>query len=213
MNKLAPYKRLRKQVTLRQLLNRLLGYFLRGLLVLLPIAATAWLLYSLISLADSTIQENVLRTHIPGLGVLIIILTITLVGMFATGFITRPLFELFDTLMERAPGVKHIYSSVKDMTEAFVGDKRKFTEPVRVKHSEGVYRLGFLTQRDMSHISLPGHSTVYLPYSYAVSGEVWLVRNELIEPLDADAAGVMKFILSGGVSGLDADNRSGPVTG
>ncbi|MFY7847773.1 MAG: DUF502 domain-containing protein, partial [Bacteroidia bacterium] len=158
-----PYSRLRKHATARHLLNRLLGYFLRGLLVILPIAATGWLLYSLISIADNAIQENVLKTHIPGLGVLIIILTITLVGMFATGFITRPLFEIFDTLMERAPGVKHIYSSVKDMTEAFVGDKRKFTEPVRVKHAEGVYRVGFLTQRDMAHISMPGFSTVYLP--------------------------------------------------
>ncbi len=206
MNNPASFKRLRKQATIRYLLNRLLGYFLRGLLVILPIAATGWLLYSLISIADTAIQENILETHIPGLGVLIIILTITLVGMFATGFITRPLFELFDTLMERAPGVKHIYSSVKDMTEAFVGDKRKFTEPVRVKHSEGVYRVGFLTQRDMAHISMPGFSTVYLPYSYAVSGEVWLVRNELIEPLDAEAPGLMKFILSGGVSGLDSES-------
>jgi uncharacterized membrane protein len=206
MNNPPSFKRLRKQVTIRYLLNRLLGYFLRGLLVILPIAATGWLLYSLISIADTAIQENILETHIPGLGVLIIILTITLVGMFATGFITRPLFELFDTLMERAPGVKHIYSSVKDMTEAFVGDKRKFTEPVRVKHSEGVYRVGFLTQRDMAHISMPGFSTVYLPYSYAVSGEVWLVRNELIEPLDAEAPGLMKFILSGGVSGLDSES-------
>jgi uncharacterized membrane protein len=205
MNNPPSFKRLRKQVTIRYLLNRLLGYFLRGLLVILPIAATGWLLYSLISIADTAIQENILETHIPGLGVLIIILTITLVGMFATGFITRPVFELFDTLMERAPGVKHIYSSVKDMTEAFVGDKRKFTEPVRVKHSEGVYRVGFLTQRDMAHISMPGFSTVYLPYSYAVSGEVWLVRNELIEPLDAEAPGLMKFILSGGVSGLDSE--------
>jgi uncharacterized membrane protein len=205
MNNHPPYSRLRKQATARHLLNRLLGYFLRGLLVILPIAATAWLLYSLISLADTAIQENILKTHIPGLGVLIIILTITLVGMFATGFITRPLFELFDTLMERAPGVKHIYSSVKDMTEAFVGDKRKFTLPVRVKHAEGVYRVGFLTQRDMAHISMPGFSTVYLPFSYAVSGEVWLVKNELIEPLDAEAPGLMKFILSGGVSGLDGD--------
>lgn len=206
MSKHPPYSRLRKHATARQLLNRLLGYFLRGLLVILPIAATGWLLYSLISIADNAIQENVLKTHIPGLGLLIIILTITLVGMFATGFITRPLFELFDTLMERAPGVKHIYSSVKDMTEAFVGDKRKFTEPVRVKHAEGVYRVGFLTQRDMAHISMPGFSTVYLPFSYAVSGEVWLVKNELIEPLDAEAPGLMKFILSGGVSGLDGEN-------
>jgi uncharacterized membrane protein len=206
MNNHPPYSRLRKQATARHLLNRLLGYFLRGLLVILPIAATAWLLYSLISLADTAIQENILKTHIPGLGVLIIILTITLVGMFATGFITRPLFELFDTLMERAPGVKHIYSSVKDMTEAFVGDKRKFTLPVRVKHAEGVYRVGFLTQRDMAHISMPGFSTVYLPFSYAVSGEVWLVKNELIEPLDAEAPGLMKFILSGGVSGLDSES-------
>jgi uncharacterized membrane protein len=75
-----------------------------------------------------------------------------------------------------------------------------------VKHAEGVYRVGFLTQRDMAHISMPGFSTVYLPFSYAVSGEVWLVKNELIEPLDAEAPGLMKFILSGGVSGLDSES-------
>jgi uncharacterized membrane protein len=202
------YKNLRRQVSFRLLLKRVLRYFLRGLLVVLPIAATVWLLYTLITMADTAIQEKLVDTHIPGLGLLIILVVITLIGMFATGIITRPLFELFDTLMERAPGVKHIYSSVKDMTEAFVGDKRKFTTPVRVNMGGGIYRIGFLTLPELKQIHLPGFSAVYLPFSYAVSGEVWLVENSKIESMPVDAPELMKFILSGGVSGLGKHGKA-----
>jgi len=201
------YRKLRRRVSVRLIVNRLLRYFLRGLLVVLPIAATAWLLYALITMADTAIQEKLVGTHIPGLGVLIIVVVITLVGMFATGFITRPLFELFDALMEKAPGVKHIYSSVKDMTEAFVGDKRKFTAPVKVDMGGGIYRIGFLTIPELKQLNMPGYSAVYLPFSYAVSGEVWLVDNSKIAALPVDAPELMKFILSGGVSGLGKQGK------
>jgi uncharacterized membrane protein len=195
-------RNLRSQLTFRQAMSRLLGYFLRGLLVVLPIGATVWLLYTLITKADTLIQQYFVNLHIPGIGILIIVLSITLVGMFATGFITRPLFELFDALMERAPGVKHVYSSVKDMTEAFVGDKRKFNEPVSVEVQDGIYRLGFITTQDLENINMPGHCGVYMPFSYAVSGQVWMVRKDKLKQLDAEASDVMKFILSGGVSNL-----------
>jgi len=195
-------RHLRRQLTFRQAMSRLLGYFLRGLLVVIPIGATIWLLYTLITKADALIREYFMNIHIPGIGILIIVLGLTLVGMFATGFITRPLFELFDALMERAPGVKHVYSSVKDMTEAFVGDKRKFTEPVSVEMQDGIYRLGFITAHDLDNINMPGHCGVYMPFSYGVSGQVWMVRKDKLKNLEADAPEVMKFILSGGVSDL-----------
>lgn len=199
-------RHLRRQLTLRQAMSRLLGYFLRGLLVVLPIGATIWLLYTLITKADALIQQYFVNLHIPGIGILIIVLAVTLVGMFATGFITRPLFELFDALMERAPGVKHVYSSVKDMTEAFVGDKRKFTEPVSVEVQDGIFRLGFITTPDLQHIGMAGHCGVYMPFSYGVSGQVWMVRKDKLKPLDVEAPEVMKFILSGGVSDLGEDS-------
>ena len=87
--------------------------------------------------------------------------------------------------------------------EAFVGDKKKFNAPVLVEMSQGVFKPGFITKNDLSALNLPGMCAVYFPHSYAFSGNLFLVNNDMVKPFDGNSADVMKFIVSGGVTHLE----------
>jgi uncharacterized membrane protein len=100
--------------------------------------------------------------------------------------------------------VKLIYSSVKDLLNAFVGDKKKFTKPVLVTINKDnqLHRIGFITQDDLSTLGLKDMVVVYFPQSYAVAGDHFIVPKENVKPLDISGPVAMKFIISGGVSGF-----------
>jgi uncharacterized membrane protein len=184
----------------KRIAARLLNYFFRGLLISIPVAATAWVVYWLFSKIDGVLGED----HIPGLGVIIILGFILLVGWIGSSYIAQPIISWFDEWLERTPGVKFLYSSVKDIMEAFVGEKKKFSEPVMVElAAPGVYKAGFITQKDLSSIGLEGFSAVYFPKSYGFVGDLYFVKNELIKPLNANSTAVFKMIVSGGVTGVE----------
>ena len=189
-------------ISFKKALARLAGYFFKGLIVVIPIAVTVYITYSVIVMLDDFVGFK-----IPGLGVVITITGITLIGFFGTGLITKPLFEIFDTLMDRTPGVKFIYSAVKDMLEAFVGDKKKFTEAVMVEMSTtGIMKIGFITKKDLSGLKaekdLTLYFAVYFPHSYNFSGNLFLVPADRVHAVKGKSSDIMKFVVSGGVTEL-----------
>ncbi len=181
-------------------INKALGLiirsFLNGLLIVIPIGLTFYLIISLFNLLDGFF--NFKQT---GLGVLVTLTSITFVGYLASKFFAKPLFNLVEKVLTKAPFIRFIYSSIKDLMEAFVGEKRKFNKPVLVKMgSDGVYKLGFLTENHLESIGMEGYSAVYLPHSYNISGNVYIIESNRIKELDVDATELMKFIVSGGVT-------------
>jgi uncharacterized membrane protein len=101
------------------------------------------------------------------------------------------------------PLFKLIYSSIRDLLEAFVGEDKKFNEPVLVDMGQGgIRQIGFLTQHDLKAIGLESDVAVYFPLSYSFAGKVMIVPREKIQPLDMKASDAMKFVVSGGVSEL-----------
>jgi uncharacterized membrane protein len=122
-------------------IRKLFSYFLKGLLITLPIYATYRIIRSLVESID-----EVLLLETPGLGFLIVIGVIMLIGLIGSSFLTQPLFELIDGILNKIPFVKTIYGSVKDLIEAFVGEKNKFSKPVIVELSPGIFKPGFITQ-------------------------------------------------------------------
>jgi uncharacterized membrane protein len=106
--------------------------------------------------------------------------------------------------MDRLPFVRLLYSSTRDLLNAFVGEKRRFDKPVLVTpYPGGVARaLGFVTQESLSTLGLADHVTVYLPQSYNFAGSLLIFPAGAVVPLDADSADVMAFIVSGGVTAL-----------
>jgi uncharacterized membrane protein len=182
-------------------IKRFISYFFRGLLFVVPVALTIYIIYFMLQWIDGLIPAG-----IPGLGLIIIVVAITALGYLASFFITRPFFELFERYITKIPLVNILYTSIKDLIGAFVGDHKKFNIPVTVALNEerSVLKVGFITSRDLERISLPGYTSVYLPHSYNFSGNHFLVKNELVTPLEMNSADAMKFVVSGGVSGLES---------
>lgn len=183
----------------------LIKYFLQGLLYLMPIAITLYVVIESIIIIDSLIPID-----IPGLGIVIILVFITLIGyLFSTFF--AALLRPFERLIMRTPLIKLIYTSIKDLMSAFVGSKKQFSKPVLVTIQENplIQRMGFVTKEDTLEIGLNGDKVVvYLPFSYAVSGEVVIVPRQSVEPIDAKSADIMKLIISGGVTSVEQNSTN-----
>lgn len=185
------------------------NYMIKGLLIVLPIALSVVIVVWGVTTVDSWLNVNNIlgvdpRTgasrNIPGLGLVLVIAIILSAGIFVTYFVTEPMYNWFQRIMNRLPILKFIYSSIKDLTEAFVGDEKKFNMPVIVEVEGDMKRIGFLTQSDLSSIGLPGESIIYFPFSYSFAGQVYVVKNEKIKALDMTAADAMKLVVSGGVT-------------
>jgi len=178
--------------------RRLLTYFFRGLLFVVPIALTVYVIVLTLQFLD-----GILPIPIPGIGILIILASVTFLGFLASIFITKPLFEMFEKAFFRIPLINILYTSIKDLLSAFVGDKKKFNTPVIVRLSESTSRLGFITQDDLSMLGEENLVAVYFPHSYNFSGNLYLVSRENVRVLNhLKSTDVMKFIVSGGVSAL-----------
>lgn len=184
----------------------LLRYFGQGLLYIVPITITVYVVYLLFMWVEEiTIPYELkyLGIQIPGLGLIIILVFITIVGVLGSSFIFKPIIHYFELLINRAPLIKDLYSAVRDLMSAFVGGKKKFTEPVLVKmDASGMQRIGFITQKDgVEEMGISKDQVVvYLPYSYGIMGTVIIVPKENIIPIDLPSTEVMKFIVSGGVT-------------
>lgn len=179
--------------------KNLLGYFVRGTLIVIPVVVTTYVLWLILSTLD-----QLLPIGIPGLGLVLMLALITLVGFATTNVVVRTLLESLDHLLAKMPLVKLVYSSIKDLIEAFVGDKRRFDRPVAVALSPGssARLLGFVTRDDLHALRLDGYVAVYLPQSYNFAGNVLLVPASQVQLLDVPTGELMTFIVSGGVSGF-----------
>lgn len=178
-------------------MNWIVKNFLRGLVIVVPTGITAYLVYQ----AFITLDRLVLFPY-PGVGIAVILAATLVIGAVASNFLGKRLFDVAEMIFTRAPIVRIVYASIKDLLEAFVGDKRRFDKPVAVSlNATGDVRtLGFITQEDLGFIDLPGHVYVYLPFAYSMAGSVVVVPASRVQPLHADSASVMALVVSGGVS-------------
>jgi uncharacterized membrane protein len=188
-------------------MRALINYFLRGLVVVAPIAFTAYVCVRLFVLVDSWLPFAVA----PGVGFAVVIAAFILVGFLASTFLARGLFALLESALTRLPFVRLLYTSTKDLLNAFVGEHRRFDKPVLVTilPEAGGRAIGFVTQDALEHLGLGGQVAVYFPLSYSVAGHMVLFPAERVEPLNADSAEVMAFIVSGGVTRISP--RAGAV--
>jgi uncharacterized membrane protein len=189
-------------------MKRLVRYLLQGLLYIAPIGITIYVLYVIFEFVDGLLKESLdrlLGIHIPGLGLIIIIILLIIIGFLGQTFIARPIKHLFGKLLERITILRVIFSAFNDLFSAFVGKERKFNRPVLVlvNKSLGLEKLGFLTEEDLSRIEEKDKVAIYFPHSYNWSGELFLVPRELIRPVEIPPAEVMKFIVSAGVADWD----------
>lgn len=179
--------------------RRLAKYFFQGLAYTVPIVVTVYVLYELFVISD-----RLLPMDTPGLGILVLLGVVTLVGFVGSFLITLPLFSFLENLLNKTPLIKIIYTSVKDLVNAFVGQKKSFNKPVLVRLYENsdIKRVGFLTNEGWEGLQTADGKaliTVYLPHSFAISGQLFLVPPHYITPLPTKSTDVMKYIIAGGV--------------
>ena len=216
---------LRQQVIRKKILSSVAQLFFQGVVVLAPIGVTIWVIVSLFNWVDNFLP-NLLNFIFPlqfaevdgqipkvtGLGFVVAITLVLFIGWLSSLFFVERLMSVFDKILEKTPGVKIIYSSVKDFLEAFAGNKKKFDEPVLVNvDSTDVWRIGFITQTNTEHFELKDFVTVYVPHSYAISGITYIVSADRIKkmPKGVTASEAMKYVVSGGVTTVDdAENES-----
>lgn len=190
---------------MRKIAALILRYFLQGIIIISPIAVTVWAAYSIFDIIDTRIP------YVPrGVGFLIIISSLIIIGWLgSTFFIWKFLINFFDSVLERTPFLKFIYSSVKDVVESFMGDKKKFTKPVLVKIriNPEIFQIGFITQNDLAKIGLIDKVAVYLPHSYAVSGVLVIVDIANVSAIDMNPSDAMKMAVSGGMTGYEEESE------
>ena len=184
--------------------QKLIQYFLQGLLILGPATITVYAIYVVFDKIDSILRPEI---NIPGIGFVIIIGFILLVGYLSSFFMMSRILSVIDKLLEKTPGIKLFYSFIKDFFEAFAGSKKKFTNSVLANvENNNVWRVGFITQEDMARFQLEGFVAVYLPMAYSVSGNVYIVPKERVRPItNISATQTMKFAMSGGVTEVVED--------
>lgn len=181
----------------------ILNYFLRGLLFVFPLFATFYIISILVNWIDNTLYGIIfgwVPFELPGLGIITAFFLIVLLGVLVTQAFSRPLLSYFERAIEKTPFVKIIYTAFKDLTEAFVGDKKRFSQPARVRLTDGVERIGFITRTDLTDFAIENRVAVYFPHSYNFSGNLFLVDPTFVTLLDIDPSDAMKFAISAGVT-------------
>ena len=200
--------------------KRILQYFFQGILILGPVAITAYAIYKVITAIDGMIPifssidaQGVQHVQNYGVGFVLIIVFIVVLGYVSSFFITSRIISIMDRLLQRTPGIKHIYSTTRDFFEAFAGDKKKFTQNVLANVDDNdVWRLGFITKDDMTDFGLEDYVAVYLPMAYSVAGNVYIIPKNRVRPItNISSAQTMKFAVSGGVTDLTEEVEKHPV--
>ncbi len=188
-------------------LKRILNYFVRGLILVAPLYFTILIIWMGVEAMDNILPisipiSNNRSVYLPGLGMLIILTGIILLGFFFSTVVPQSFFKFTESILRRIPLVSLIFYSIKDLISAFVGEKKKFNQPVLVtiNRESDIKKLGFITQTDLSHLHIKDYIAVYMPHSYAFSGELFIVPIENVTLLNASSTDIMKMIISGGVS-------------
>jgi len=195
------------------LMGRLRAYFLAGILVAAPIAITVYLASWFIELIDSRIRplvpaaynpENYLAFSIPGFGVVVVIVVLTLIGAFAAGYVGRLMLRLGEGLVGRTPVVRSVYGAVKQIVETVVANKSKaFREVVLVEYPrKGVWSLGFITgtaHPEAQRVSPDPLVSVFVPCAPPTAGYLIFVPKREVTVMDITVEEGLKMVLSAGI--------------
>ena len=185
--------------------NKLVSYFLQGLLYIAPITIVIYIIYALFTFMDGILQDyfvDIFGSKIPGLGLLVLVIFIIFIGFLGKTIIADPLKKLFKNIIDKIPPLKFVYAAFDDIIAAFVGKEKRFNKPVLVKINKesDIEKLGFITEEELDFLEDKNKVAVYFPHSYNFSGELFIVPKANITPLDVKSSELMKFVVSAGLT-------------
>ncbi len=195
------------------MVNKLVSYFLQGLLYIAPITILIYIVFGIFTFMDGILQNlliDLFGIKIPGLGLLILVLFIIFIGFIGKTIIADPLKKLFKNIIEKVPFLKFIYAAFDDLVAVFVGKDKKFNKPVLVKinRDSDIEKLGFVTEEHLDFLPENDKVAVYFPHSYNFSGELFIVPKSQVKPIEVKSSELMKFIVSGGVTGISKEKET-----
>ncbi|MFV0591610.1 MAG: DUF502 domain-containing protein [Draconibacterium sp.] len=193
-------------------MKKLGSYFFQGVLLVAPVAIIIYILYSVFVTVDGWLIDNLsplIGVHIPGLGIVILVVSLTILGFIGQTALVEPIKHLGESFIKRIPLLNLLYTSLKDLFSAFVGNEKKFNVPVKVHFNKenNLWKLGFITKESLEEFEMEGMTAVYFPHSYNFSGELYVVPSEHVEKLSLSPAEVMKFVVSGGVTRIEGPDE------
>lgn len=186
-------------------MKRIFTYFLQGLVLSGPLAVTLYTVFLMFDFVDRLVRDP-LKEHfqfdVPGVGIVVLFIALTLMGLIGQTIIAKPFIYFTKRLLKRAPLLNVIYTSLNDLFTAFVGKEKKFNVPVVVcmNQENNLWKLGFVTEKNLQEFGLNEMVAVYFPHSYNFSGELYLVPESSVKTVDLSPSEVMKFVVSGGVT-------------
>jgi len=194
-------------------MKRLRRYLVAGILVWLPLGVTIFLLRILIGLMDKSMvlipqqyrPEEYLGFAIPGLGLVLTLLVLLLTGLLATNFLGRATVSLWESMLERIPVVRSVYSAAKNFAEIVFSDSNtSFKKVLLIQYPrEGVYSLAFQTATQLGEVQgRTGEEVVctFVPTTpNPTSGFIIIVPRKDVIELDMDVDEALKMIISLGV--------------
>ena len=192
-------------------MKRISSIFLQGLVAVLPIAVTVYILYWLASTAESALGGVIKRIiseryYTSGMGVAAGVVIIFAIGVLLHAWFIRSLFGWGERILERIPLVKTLYGSVRDLMGFFSVSKRgQFNQVAMVKFPDGNTKLiGLITRQDFRDLpaGVGGQDqvVVYLPMSYQMGGFAVVVPRSQVEPIDMTIEQAMRFAVTAGMS-------------
>lgn len=190
-------------------MKRLIRIFVQGLVITIPLGITVLFFTKIFFWVQSWFSGMEVIVHPyadPFILIGIVVAFVLLAGLFASNVVARFFISESGKFIEKIPVIRHIYSPVKDFTGAFIGNKKRFKNPVLVTTNKeaNVREIGFVTDDDLHELGLgPEYIAVYLPASYSIAGRLLIVPRTNVAPMDANAGDVMKFVVSGGVAEVD----------
>lgn len=191
--------------------RKLSGAMLRGLVVVLPIGLTVWLLWWLGSSAESLLRQPILlllpeQYYVPGMGIVAGLVLLLAAGTMVNALIVRQLLASWEAFLDRIPVVKTIYGAFRDFTKLLpAGGKRSDLKRVVLATFGDARLVGFVTRDDASELGIVARAddlvAVYFPMSYQIGGYTVLLPRDRIAPLDLSVETAMRLVLTGGLSG------------
>lgn len=184
---------------------------LTGLITLVPVILTFYLLYWFVVTTESFLGD-VIRTSIsdefyrPGMGVVAGLIVAFFVGLFMQTIIAQQLLAYVERILKRLPIVKSVYLSIRDLLDYFSSEKNKdFDQVVAITWGDtGMQVIGLVTQSDMTQMPIgldqQDHLLVYIPMSYGIGGFAVLVPRSATRPLNMSMEDAMRFALTAGVT-------------
>jgi uncharacterized membrane protein len=196
--------------------KRIINYILNGLVITLPVFGTGYIIYHLLKWLDGIVPRlwfsaEELKNRpddFSGWGIVVLLGVLLFMGWLGSVFINERLKGWFEGMLDRIPGVNNVYHTINDMLGAFVGNKKKFNQPVLVKVSEqlDLEMVGFITDTDLIELGdIKGKVAVYFPMSYSFAGHMLVVPVKNLKRIESNPVDIMKYTVSGGIVEFDPD--------